>query len=939
MTMDAEQVEPVWRSAPPTVAAVLVSHDGAAWLPKVLSSLAGLSYAPTAWRAVDVSSTDGSADLLRRSFGSERITYAPSGTGFGEAVRLGLAELPRTDWIWLLHDDMNVTPGVLAALLDEATAADDVAVVGPKIREWPSLRRLLEVGIGITGTGSRETGLETGEPDAGQHDWAEDVLAVNTAGMLVRRDVWDELGGLDPVLPLFADDLDFGWRVNRAGYRVRIAPSAVVFHAEASQRYLREVSAGDPARYERRRAQMFTVLANSSTRRFLWQYVRFFFGSLLRFVGQLIARYPEGAADELLAMRAVYLRPGRLKKARLARQSTAKVPHGHIAHLFPHWWLPYQHNWDVLMEMVRAAVRPETVETVGRRSHGGEGGLDDIELIESPSLWQRHPWMTAVLLFTAVALVAGRGLGFGVSGGALLPTPETAGGWWSLVLTGARDAGLPSLALAPPYVLLLAFAGTPLWFAPQMLVWVLLVLAPVLAALTAHRLGRVLSGQRPARIAWALSYGLVVAVGGTIEQGRLGTTVGLVVAPVIVNAALQLISLPQWQKALWLGIWIAVGAAFAPALFPLTLVGLAAAVVALRGAGNVRTVAVRALWASGIAAILLGPWMWERALRPWRVWWDAGMPVSADSRLVADLLSGAGPAPWWIGVTVVLLGVAALVPAATRARVGWAWGVALLGAVAAVLSQAVRFTTLSGESGVAPTTALGAGLFLGGLLAAVLLAADEVEFLPRRLVVVVTAATLVFPLLAAGFWLVRGVDDPLQDRSSAIVPAYLAEREGSTLVVDGDLETGVRYKVVADDGDRLGEEAMVRDTEDAERVREAVDHLLSAPSEADVEALLATGVSAVYMPDADEELTARVDSAPSMLPAGSESPTSRVWTIEGDSADVTRGVALWRVGLGGVQVLLWVVAVVLTAPVRRRPEPQADVEPVDDAPVGEAVIR
>ena len=42
------------------------------------------------------------------------------------------------------------------------------------------------------------TGVEFREVDQGQHDGRSDVLAVGTAGMLVRREVWDRLGGPDP---------------------------------------------------------------------------------------------------------------------------------------------------------------------------------------------------------------------------------------------------------------------------------------------------------------------------------------------------------------------------------------------------------------------------------------------------------------------------------------------------------------------------------------------------------------------------------------------------------------------------------------------------------------------------------------------------------------------------------------------------------------------
>ena len=86
----------------------------------------------------------------------------------------------------------------------------------------------------ITGTGRRETGLERGEYDQGQHDEVREVLAVNTAGMLVRREVLEELGGFDAELPMFANDIDFGWRAALAGHRTLVVPQAVVFHAEAA---------------------------------------------------------------------------------------------------------------------------------------------------------------------------------------------------------------------------------------------------------------------------------------------------------------------------------------------------------------------------------------------------------------------------------------------------------------------------------------------------------------------------------------------------------------------------------------------------------------------------------------------------------------------------------------------------------------------------------
>ena len=189
-------------------------------------------------------------------------------TSYPAAVRHGLGLAPATgpdEWVWLLHDDSNPEPTALAELLAAAEAHPDAAILGPKLREWPSLRRLLEVGLTITGTGRRETGLERGEYDQGQHDEVREVLAVNTAGMLVRREVLESLGGLDEDLPIFGNDIDFGWRAALAGHRTIVVPQAVVFHAEAAHRGIRRTPlTGRHTHYQERRAALLTSLANVS---------------------------------------------------------------------------------------------------------------------------------------------------------------------------------------------------------------------------------------------------------------------------------------------------------------------------------------------------------------------------------------------------------------------------------------------------------------------------------------------------------------------------------------------------------------------------------------------------------------------------------------------------------------------------------------------------
>lgn len=920
-------------ASPPTVGAVVVVHHGGRWLPKVLASFAQMEFAPTAWRVVDVASSDRGTDLVRDSFGADRVLYAGSGTGFGEAVRQGVAALPETDWIWLLHDDAAVRPDTLAGLLDEATTSDDIAVVGPKIREWPSLRRLLEVGLTITSTGARETGLETGEPDAGQHDWPEDVLAVSSAGMLVRRTVWEELGGFDPDLPLYFDDIDFGWRTALAGHRTRTAPGGVIFHAEASRRGSRPRGAGDPPPWEKRRAALHTVLTNTRGPRLAWTAVRLFVGSLLRVLGLLVAKDPEAAHDELVALREVYGRPGRLRAARRRKAETVRVRRRDVKHLFPPAWLPYRHALDSVRDVFVALMRPETTESTGRRSTLGDQTPDVADdLDDGPPLWRRRPWLVVVLALVLGSFVAGRGL-MGVAdpltGGALPPTPESVGAWWQLMLERSHDVGMSSAAYAPVYAGILAVVGLPVWFSPGLVTTVLLLFGVPLAAMTAHRLGRLVTDRRPPRMVWAVGYGLAVAATGAVGEGRLGTVVGLVVVPVVVNTGLQLCLRPGWQLAVRLGIWVAVAGAFAPVVVPMVFVGLL--VLALVRAVSWRDAGI----VVGVSLVLLGPWSWERALHPLRWWWEAGYPLSGDASAVQVVLGRAGDvgAPAWLTVPLIVLAVAAIVPSSSRVAVTWCWAVAVLGLVFASLGSVMTYGTGAGAEGLVPWVAVPAVVWVGGLGAAVMLAAADLHLGSRPLAAGLAVLALVVPVGTGVWWLAAGDDGPVRRADPTLVPAYLTERPGDTLVLTGSPDRGVQTRVVRGDGPFLGQESVEPSRESTERLDAAVARLLTRPSTDDVETLADLGVDAIYAPDVDTSLADRVDAAPGVEQSGSDSPSSRVWILS-ESPGLERDEAgPWRPFVGVLHGLLWLAAVISTAPVRRRtvaedvPE-EADPEPV-----------
>lgn len=320
------------------VTAVLVAHDGARWLPDTLKALLTQARPVQRLVTVDNGSQDRGPAVLAEVVGAGNVLTLPRTTGYGEAVAEALRQAPatapvpdddpgnpRTEWVWLLHDDSAPAHDALALLLRMAGTDPDAAVLGPKIRDWDDRRMLRELGVAIDGAGRRETGLDRRELDQGQHDGVRDVLAVGSAGMLVRRDVWDRLGGFDVEFGLFRDDVDFCWRAHAAGHRVVVVSDAVVHHAEASRRGVREIgmSAEHPRRRDRRNA-LYTLLGNLPFPAMLRALARNLWATLLRALHLLVIKQPGAAREELGALGDVLRDPGRLRRVRAARASGRK---------------------------------------------------------------------------------------------------------------------------------------------------------------------------------------------------------------------------------------------------------------------------------------------------------------------------------------------------------------------------------------------------------------------------------------------------------------------------------------------------------------------------------------------------------------------------------------------------------------------------------------
>ena len=947
------------------VVALVVSHDGARWLPSVIGGIRGQRVPPAAVYAVDTGSKDGSADLLEDAFG--HVVRASGSTSFPEAVDLGLAELSRSgagaDWVWLLHDDANPAPDALGELLAAAREDPEADVLGPKLREWPSLRRLLEVGVTISATGRRETGLERAEYDQGQHDDVRAVLAVNTAGMLVRRSVLEELGGFDHQLAVFGNDIDFGWRAARAGHKTLIVPSAVVFHVEAAHRGVRRTPlTGRHTHYQERRAALYTLLANASSRSLPWQVVRLGLGTLLRVLGFLLVRAVGQALDELAALVSLYGSPGQIVSARRERRRRRPAEAHDVRALLAPRWLPYRHGLDAISDLV-AALTLQAQDVAERRRAAAAAAevdhpvtprrrtvADDDEGPEADSgivaRFLTNPVALGVALFVLLVLFGAREAIGPVSGGGLSAAPDQARDLWRLQNESWHALGQGTAVPAPPYVLPLAMLSTVLGGSVTAAISAILLLAVPIAFWGAWRFLRVVGHLSDAAGAprWLLAvaaatYALVPVVSGAWGDGRLGIVVVTAVLPWLGHAALGFAdpeSDRRWRAAWRSGLLLALVAAFTPVAWFFA----AALGVAIVGVGFAIAPALmrdRSSWGpptAGIASVpvLLAPW-WLPATSH-----GAGRNLFLDSGRLPDpalgfhdLLGGRLPgdlaAPWWLGVALVVMAVLALVPSRTRIPVLVVWIVALVAALTSAALGAVSLTLSVGEARP------GLGFFLvvlrGAFVVAAFIAihglatrARRTGTTVRRLVpVALTVLAAVIPVSGLAWFVLEGPGELTDDRDTGI-PTYMvqdAERGAAhgILVIRGSVQDGLTYAVRRGDGVTLGEDEILAATAPDPVFDSDVQALTSRPRAAVVTRLAEQGIQYVVMPSpADGTVAAGLDATAGLDQASAEDRSTRAWQLSRpvDEHALDGETSWFRVALLALQGLAIVVVLVLCAP-------------------------
>ncbi len=560
--------------APPVVA-VVVTADPGPWLEECLAGLAAQDYANQAVLVVDAASAEPVTARVAAVAPDFYIRRLEENHGYGPSANAVLETVEGAAMLLLCHDDVILEPDALRRMVEEGFRSN-AAIVGPKLVSVGDAERLLAVGLDVDRFGAPVRRVEHGELDQSQHDEAREVFAVPGACTLVRADLFAALGGFDPEITMFGEDVDLCWRARLAGARVVVAPAARVAHREATASRQRPLPESRALQW---RHELRAVLKNYGLLRRVPTVVELAFFSLAE-ISYFAAIGKRRRARDVVEAWRWNLAPDRhLREARAAVRALRRQPDRVVCRLFVGRG---SRGWRFLRARVEEAlhgvalVRPD-LPVLGRNVRSALFDSTDAEIDFGPFDRTRPTVQRAVLvplvLAGLVLLLGARSflVGHLPLVGQYLPVPGPTtllghyfGGW--------QNAGLGRPGPAPPAFALLGLLGL-VFFGATSLVWKLGTIA--LYVLGAWGVSRVVGryAGAPARVGAALSY-LFLPLGWNDFAGAdVQALVAFAVVPFVLGRLLDASRGPERRPGavLGLGVLLAVAGSFAPLVVVLDL--------------------------------------------------------------------------------------------------------------------------------------------------------------------------------------------------------------------------------------------------------------------------------------------------------------------------------------------------------------------------------
>lgn len=225
---------PIQRDMSPSVSIVVLTWNGRDLTLDCLSSLSSLEYPNRQVIVVDNGSSDSTVKAIRDQFPDVSVIRNNSNLGFAEGNNIGIryALKHSADYVLILNNDTLVAPNMLAKLVDLAESKPEIGMVGPQVHCLDQADTLFAAGSFISWAKGTIWHRGMFEParlltDVGD---PEPVDFITGCGLLVRRQLIETAGILDPAFYLNFEDVEWSVRARHHGFEIWYEPQSIMWH-------------------------------------------------------------------------------------------------------------------------------------------------------------------------------------------------------------------------------------------------------------------------------------------------------------------------------------------------------------------------------------------------------------------------------------------------------------------------------------------------------------------------------------------------------------------------------------------------------------------------------------------------------------------------------------------------------------------------------------
>lgn len=221
------------------VAVALLGYNSRSYLEKFIPSILKTEYDDFTLVYIDNASTDDSIKFVEQNFPEVEIFRISQNEGFTGGYCNSLPFIDAEYYV-LLNSDVEVSPNWLRPIIDAMDEDETIGAAQPKTLHEPAKQQFDYAGASggfIDKYGyafCRGRIFDNIEKDTLQYETPLEVFWATGACMIVRAELYHQLGGLDSHFYAHMEEIDLSWRINNAGYKIMVYPESVVYHVGGS---------------------------------------------------------------------------------------------------------------------------------------------------------------------------------------------------------------------------------------------------------------------------------------------------------------------------------------------------------------------------------------------------------------------------------------------------------------------------------------------------------------------------------------------------------------------------------------------------------------------------------------------------------------------------------------------------------------------------------